>query len=185
MHGLHLGVHRPILDGLRAVLLLSQNQNQSEIDKIAVCCCGNDNPSNNISKAVAQLTELILPSRRTGPQHGQEITVCYILGGKSEVLLWLPHAKRHMPKGWSNVCCDYVCRVPRPGWSEQGIVLSRTRQRYQKSYFPNNGYVKQDRAIFSLQQATTSRARPWHHRIESGVGFIASSVLGLSVENDT
>ena len=119
MHGLHLGVHRPILDGLRAVLLLSQNQNQSEIDKIAVCCCGNDNPSNNISKAVEQLTELILPSRRTGPQHGQEITVCYILGGKSEVLLWLPHAKRHMPKGWSNVCCDYVCRVPRPGWTKQ------------------------------------------------------------------
>ena len=82
MHGLRLGVHRPILDGLRAVLLLSQNQNQSEIDKIAVCCCGNDNPSSNISKVVEQLTELILPSRRPGPQHGQEITVLLHTGGQ-------------------------------------------------------------------------------------------------------
>ena len=96
-----LSPNQPILDGLPAVLL---SQDQAGIEKIAVCCGGNDDPSN---KAVEQLTELILPSRQMHPLvrlcqlpqpklwyevyqdayvtiQGQQIA-----GGHEEVLLWL------------------------------------------------------------------------------------------------
>ena len=103
-----LSPNQPLLDGLPAVLL---SQNQTGIEKIAVCCCGgggdNDDPSNNVTKAVEQLTELILPSRQMHPL----VRLCQLpqpklwyevyqddyvaiqgqqfAGGHEEVLLWL------------------------------------------------------------------------------------------------